>query len=359
VSLDVDALLREISPDAPCGEDIEFDPALQELETAAMGQAETQFRDAEEPNWADVKRRALELLERSRHLRVLTYLALAEVRLSGYPGLRDGLALINGAVDRYWDTVYPLLDPEDDNDPLERMNIFATLSPPPDVMGDMLRFRERVARAPLCRSKQLGVFSLQHVQVAKGERPAPEAEGEGAAAQAPQMSVVQAAFEDCDIDELQGVAAAVDESIGLVKQLDDKLTDLVGASNAISFNPLLDVLQQAQAPLQEALARRGYGSSGGGDAAPGGAAAVAAQAAGPALSGAVNSTKDVLAAFDKICDYYQRHEPSSPVPMLIHRARRLVGKSFIDIIRDMSPDAIPQVEIISGAAGEQPEEGTY
>ena len=71
--------------------------------------------------------------------------------------------------------------------------------------------------------------------------------------------------------------------------------------------------------------------------------------AGPALSGAVNSAQDVINALDKICDYYNRREPSSPIPLLLKRARRLVGKSFADIIQDLSPDAMNQIKVISGA----------
>jgi type VI secretion system protein ImpA len=49
-----------------------------------------------------------------------------------------------------------------------------------------------------------------------------------------------------------------------------------------------------------------------------------------------------------IISYYERSEPSSPVPLLIKRAKRLVGKSFVDIIRDISPDAMSQVQMVSG-----------
>jgi hypothetical protein len=40
---------------------------------------------------------------------------------------------------------------------------------------------------------------------------------------------------------------------------------------------------------------------------------------------------------------------------LIKRAKRLVGKSFVDIIRDLSPDAMSQVKMVSGDE-DQPED---
>ena len=69
---------------------------------------------------------------------------------------------------------------------------------------------------------------------------------------------------------------------------------------------------------------------------------------GQQLSGRLASNQDVLKALDMILAYYQQSEPSSPVPLLIKRAKRLVGKSFVDIIRDLSPDAMAQVKMVSG-----------
>jgi type VI secretion system protein ImpA len=56
----------------------------------------------------------------------------------------------------------------------------------------------------------------------------------------------------------------------------------------------------------------------------------------------------VVAAIERICQYYERNEPSSPIPLLLKRAKRLVSKSFIDIVRDLSPDALAKLEVISG-----------
>jgi len=66
------------------------------------------------------------------------------------------------------------------------------------------------------------------------------------------------------------------------------------------------------------------------------------------VSNAINGRKDVIRAIDRICEYYATHEPSSPVPLLLRRAQRLVAKSFYEILEDMIPDSIAQAKIISG-----------
>ena len=62
----------------------------------------------------------------------------------------------------------------------------------------------------------------------------------------------------------------------------------------------------------------------------------------------LSSRDDVVAMLDKICDYYAKHEPSSPIPLILQRARRLVTMNFLEIIRDLADKGLPQVEAITG-----------
>ena len=59
-----------------------------------------------------------------------------------------------------------------------------------------------------------------------------------------------------------------------------------------------------------------------------------------------------IRVLDKACDYLERHEPSSPVPLLLKRAKRLVSKNFMEIMRDLAPDGVAQAQVVSGADGE-------
>ena len=126
----VEELLKPISEESPCGEDLSDDASLQELETLARGKQETQFSAAEPPDWKQLRSRSLVLLGRSKDLRIAMTLAVATIELDGLPGFRDSLALVKGLLETYWATVYPQLDPADDNDPLQRMNIVASLATP-------------------------------------------------------------------------------------------------------------------------------------------------------------------------------------------------------------------------------------
>ena len=75
-----------------------------------------------------------------------------------------------------------------------------------------------------------------------------------------------------------------------------------------------------------------------------------------AISGEIGSRDDVLRMLDKLVGYYTRHEPSSPIPILLERARRLVPMNFFEIMQDLAPDGVAQLTVIRGPDGSKQEE---
>ena len=66
-----------------------------------------------------------------------------------------------------------------------------------------------------------------------------------------------------------------------------------------------------------------------------------------AAPGEIRSTADAQAALDRICKYYEKAEPSSPVPLFLKCAQRLISKGFLDIWKELTPDLITKLETIS------------
>jgi type VI secretion system protein ImpA len=71
------------------------------------------------------------------------------------------------------------------------------------------------------------------------------------------------------------------------------------------------------------------------------------------LEGEIRSREDVLRLLEKICEFYARAEPSSPVPLVLKRAARLAEMDFMQIMQDLSPDAISQIRTITGEKEEE------
>ena len=80
-------------------------------------------KEAEEPNWSEVKDAALKLSERTRDIRVAMILTTSLLKENGVAGFRDGVGLVQGLISRLWDHFYPKLDPDDNNDPTFRINV--------------------------------------------------------------------------------------------------------------------------------------------------------------------------------------------------------------------------------------------
>lgn len=77
-------------------------------------------------------------------------------------------------------------------------------------------------------------------------------------------------------------------------------------------------------------------------------AGAGSQAVSQPVTGEINSREDAIRVLDMVSNYFKRNEPSSPVPLLLERAKRLVAKDFMEILRDLTPDGVKQAEEISG-----------
>jgi len=269
-------------------------------------------------------------------------LAQAALNTDGISAFCSCLSLLRGYVERYWESVHPVLDPDDDYDPTPRVNTLTALCDA-DTTLRMLR------KAPLVSSRTLGRFGLLDLEYATGGSPAPKG------LEPPKMATIEAAFTDVELDQLQSDAAAVRQAIEDIRSLEMAVTAQVGVGKAASFQSLSDMLGCADKVLTEQLLRRGVGSEPAGEAAgdTGGEGGMENGGNGQRrLTGEVTSREEVILALDKICTYYERYEPSSPLPLLLKRAKRLATKSFLEIIRDLTPEALAQAQAIGGIAEE-------
>jgi type VI secretion system protein ImpA len=357
-AFDVEALLAPVSAESPCGENLEYDADYVAMELAGVGKPEQQFGDtvipAEEPDWRELRSKALDLLPRSKDLRTAVCLTRAAARIDGLGGLADGLQLLAGYVEKYWDGVHPLLDPDDDNDPTVRVNSLASLC---DSAATLKGIRE----ATLVRSKALGKFSYRDVQVASGELPPPSG------TEKIEQSAIDGAFADADPQELRETGRTLRRALKQAKAVENVFTERVGAGSGPQLDSLTELLAAMSKLVNQKLAARGLtldepsaaaapadepAAADGDDASseqPASSASNGRKAsASVALTGDISSREDVIRALDKICDYYKRYEPSSPVPLFLIRAKRLASKSFLEILRDLTPDAVNQALAIGG-----------
>ncbi|UII69362.1 type VI secretion system protein TssA [Pseudomonas sp. HN11] len=306
------------------GLNVEYDPEFLELEEEALGKPEVQYGDiitqAIEPNWKRVMLLALPLLERSRDLRLAIWLTRAQLNLHGIPGLAAGLQLIHGLLEQCWDGLHPQLDPDDDNDPLLRINILAFLCEPSGLLRDLLS-------APLVSARSLGTLNLRQI-----EQAATEQAGDVS------LAVIEGALAEADPQELSAIEDALARALVLSVQIEQLLTEKVGVGRAIDLSSLATLLRRAGEVIRRPQLEV---------AAPG--ITVNAPASQPQPSrGEINSREDARQTIERLCTYFQTHEPASPVPFLLQRAKKLIDKNFMELLQDLAPDGLAQLALVSG-----------
>jgi len=338
--IDIEALLAPISDDNPTGDDLEYDAEFMELDRISQGTPERVMGDqvipAEEPDWGEVQSKSEELLTRSKDLRVAVHLTRALLARHGMAGMADGLNLVHQLLETYWDGVHPRLDPDYDNDPTLRVN---SLLPLADPTG----FVAKIRATPVVSSRMLGRFSLRDYLIATGEMPAPASSD----TTPPDVAQIEGAFEEASDEDLGETNAVLEAAIASTAGINSGISERVGASYSPDLEPLQTVLRDVHRLVHDRLARRGAVAgevAGEAGTAEGGGAAVGRVAA----PGEIASRDDVVTALERVCDYYKRHEPSSPVPFLLRRAQRLAKMDFMEILRDMTPSGVAEAELIGG-----------
>ena len=339
--MDVPLLLTAVSATSPCGEDMEYDAQFLQLERDAKGQPERSMGDsilpAEPPEWRSIQQQSLDLLQRSKDLRITHFLLQSTLALQGVAGLAEVLTLINALLRQYWADLHPRLDADDDNDPTVRINALTGLT----CETNIRLLRESI----LTRSRTFGPVSLRAALNASGLQSfADEQLGN---------QQLNAAFLDSDPEQLQATREALSAARAACEAIEQHVNDQVGSAQGVDLSALKQPLKQALQLLNQAVP--GTDSSSDPEAvseddAP--SVDYAAAPAAPRPTGDIATRDDVLRSLDKILAYYTRHEPSSPLPVLLNRAKNLVHADFAAIVRNLIPDGMSQFENLRGPDSE-------
>jgi len=329
--------LVAISDDAPSGENLEYEDVFTALELVAQPGEERQAGDeiiaAEEPNYREVAEKAKAVLEQSHDLRAAVHLADAIVRQNGFEGFAGVTTYIKDCLTDYWDTCHPQLD-EDDGDATMRVNAVLGLG---DQKSTVLR---GVRSAPMTMSQAFGKVTLRMLDIQSGEVTAREDEV------VLDSNAMAAAYKDTDPDTLQGIFDAVSTAHSDVVAINAIFDDKIPGEGP-DLNPLIKSLKTAEGLIGEHLGIETEGDEETEDP----AAESASEGGGvkkAAAPGEINSQSDVAHSLKKIIQYYEKHEPSSPLPMILERALRLVGADFMTIINDVAPAGVDNVNLVGG-----------
>jgi type VI secretion system protein ImpA len=370
-AIDLKPLLAEVSPDAPSGEkddktksDIaELEIKLKETRERLVGE-----NDEEEtgPNWPEIRDDTFNLLTRNHDLRVAMFFTRAMLHTAELKGLKMGLELLCGLIERYWENLYPQLEPDDNNDPTERINILMALTEGQDIIDPL-------PKTTLVEARGVGRFSLRDIHIANGKIKLVK----NVESALPTTELINAAFKACDLEEMKATRTVIGESLQYVETLSNLLNEKINEPtkekeddspedkkrqpySIPDFKELKEILKEMEAVMAKQLEIRGdsdaseKGETSETEGSSNAQAGESVSTQGGKPMDKINTRQDVIRALDKICTYYQNNEPGSPVPLLLKRARQLVEKNFFEIMQDLGLDSAAQIKtLFNGAADDK------
>lgn len=334
---DINALLLPIPGDAPCGVDLVFSPEFDAIREARrhddpqLDQGDW-IIDLKEADWPEVARICSDALRnRSKDIRIASWLAEAWAKTRGFAGLRDGYLLIDGLCQNYWDGLHPV--PED-GDVQQRVGNLAWL---------LSRSQQLIGEIPLTQAdgaRYGAVLWEAASQLANAVKRTPDNANELTRGKltldrfdAARRDTPPSFFSELD-SQLEGCAQALAQ---LERTLDERLGDESPAFSRVR-EALRNVTELAHRFARDAglLVRADMAPPPQSPAAPAVPTRVeptlpaidslstanepAGHPAAPAARGPIQTREQALAQLREVADFFRRTEPHSPVAYLADKA---------------------------------------
>jgi type VI secretion system protein ImpA len=164
--------------------------------------------------------------------------------------------------------------------------------------------------------------------------------GEEDAGSVPTEALINGAFSAAPQEDLARLVASIDTGLEALKSIELAMVSRHGVQAAPDTRPLSDVM----ARMREIVARHihapalpdGGAESGDGEPSAGG------------VPGQIRSREDAIRSLDAVAEFFRRSEPSSPVPMFVDRAKRLIARDFLEVLAELAPDSLAEVKRVGG-----------
>ncbi|HEV2493982.1 MAG TPA: type VI secretion system protein TssA [Terriglobia bacterium] len=331
-----EALLQPIPGSNPSGESLRYSPiyekikeARREEDSAPAGVWEHEVKKADFPLVIKLAQEAL--AGQTKDLQLAAWLAEALLKKQGFAGLKDGLALCQGLVEKFWDTLHP---PVEDGDlelraaPLEwmgaRLDLAVKTTPLNKEGHNFLQYQESRKVGYEDQAKSAEQKKSREAQL-KENKLAPEA-FDKAFTETPKAFYLQA---EKDLDACLAGAGTLE------KLCDEKF----GSSSAPSFRTLRTALEEVRHLVHALLEKKRETEPDPVEVAPAGEAAAATAEGGVAPGGAgaaptasilfsvANSSepedrREAVASVARAAAFLRQREPLSPAPYLMLRGLR-------------------------------------
>jgi type VI secretion system protein ImpA len=342
--------LAPLSDPAPCGPDLEYDHDFVVLFANAAPRQDVQygaFVGAADPvNWSEVERDCRRLMLRTKDIRVAVLYTRCRTRLAGASGLAEGTGLLTAWLHAFADHVHPQPDVDGEyNVALEmRRNALQALADPEGLLADV---REIVlAKSTVTR---LQVRDVERAFV--HPKPADALAPDSVAQQLQELRIQQRAVMVSFDEALANLAAIGEWCTCHIEGYQPDLSPLERLLSRLGAPASLSASEPAVQSAEEALFTNEIDELGASPLPePVNAAPVVVPEIKTVQSGSAPADRQAaLALIRAVRTWFEAHEPSSPIPVLLKRAEQFAGKRYAEVVRAIPPELIVEWEKADGS----------
>lgn len=335
--IDIDRILQADS----VGKNLEDESIFYHLERLLQGKKEvldsdarTILTQAEPPKWNEAFDVALDLLNQSKDLRIVVGLIRCLVAKHGLMGCELGFKLLTEILEKYWDTLYPV--PEDEDDYIVRVNALSPLNDWSETLVFLVQTTVIASRSNKLNFRAFGV-AANKLQPRDSEQVLSTTQLKYVISETSQET------KDNLLSLIVNMASHVakikkkyDETIGIVPDF----SALLGVLNWVK--PYLNTAENKSDSIQVSQEKEVE------NVATTITVVDTTKNTDNKMMKKLSTREDAIEILEEICVFLEQSEPAHPAPLFIRRGQKLLGMNFLEIVKELSPDAYDEVCKLGG-----------
>lgn len=347
--IDLEAMLSPISEEKPAGENLRYSGIYDEIYEARRAD-----EDVEQGEWkialkiADFRQVVIlavpALTSQTKDLQIAVWLSEALVKLHGFAGLRDGLKLVSGLQDKFWETLFPEID---EGDMEGRANAIEWLA---------LQTSFAIKQAKITQGESYSFFdwedskrfdipnnleTLDYAEQDKYRELQQQADRENRVT-ADRWRVAIAASRRQFYEE---IALTIEECWAECKELNRVIEEKFDRNQMPGLGVLQKSLDEVQTQVNKLLEEKraeepdAEAAETGADGEQPAGEGITADGSRVAVSGgAIQSRQEALKRLGQLADFFRKSEPHSPVSYLVQRAVKWGNMPLDSWLQDVIKD---------------------